>query len=150
MPETVTLPAIEYSLEELPRIAQELITKADQQTIWLFYGDLGAGKTTLIKSICHYLGVSDNVLSSPTFSIINEYQGSEGKIFHADFYRIKNELEIFDLGIDEYFDSGNYCFIEWPERLGSLLPGNYFKVTISHTGTNSRTIEYETYAREEK
>ena len=124
-------------------MAGELIDRGKGHSVWLFFGNLGAGKTTLIKEICGQMGVPDRALSSPTFSIINEYTSATGKIFHFDFYRIKNETEILDLGVEEYFDSGNFCFIEWPERLGYLLPDRYFKIVISENGTDSRTIEYE-------
>jgi len=146
MPETVTQHSLLYSLEELPRIATEILRLGKDFNVWLFYGDLGAGKTTLIKQTCKNLGVQDNLLSSPTFSIINEYPTESGNVYHLDFYRMKNEWEILDLGIEEYFDSGNFCLIEWPERLGSLLPGRYFKIMISDNGTNSRTIQYEQHA----
>src|SRR5690349_10647889 len=127
MPEMVTHQSIHYSLEELPHVASELLKLGKSNNVWLFYGDLGAGKTTLIKQICMNLGVQERLLSSPTFSIINEYPTQSGKVFHFDFYRMKNEWEILDLGVEEYFDSGYFCFIEWPERLGSLVPDQYFK-----------------------
>jgi tRNA threonylcarbamoyladenosine biosynthesis protein TsaE len=82
------------------------------------------------------------VLSSPTFSIVNEYNSHNGKIFHFDFYRMKNEVEIMDLGIEEYFDAGAYCFIEWPERLGSITPNEYFRITLTHTGPNTRLVSF--------
>ncbi len=101
-----------------------LLKSAQNLRIWLFYGDLGAGKTTLIKAICKQLGVSETVLSSPTFSIINEYRGKDSLVYHFDFYRMRNETEILDLGLEEYFESNAYCFVEWPERLGApgVLP----------------------------
>jgi tRNA threonylcarbamoyladenosine biosynthesis protein TsaE len=143
MPETVTQHSIQYSLNDLPQVASELLEAGTNFNVWLFFGDLGTGKTTLIKQICTILGVQDRLLSSPTFSIINEYPTASGKVFHFDFYRMKNEREILDLGFEEYFDSENFCFIEWPERLGSLLPDRYFKIRIMDNGTNSRTIQYE-------
>jgi len=143
MPEAVTLNLIDCTLANLPRVASDLIKFAEGERIWLFYGNLGAGKTTLIKQICKQLGVQGSLPGSPTFSIINEYPATSGKVFHFDFYRMKNEIEILDLGVDEYFDSGNYCLIEWPERLGSLIPENYFKILITDSGFDSRTIEYE-------
>ena len=146
MPETITQNSLNYSLDELPRVASELQQVGKDLPIWLFYGDLGAGKTTLIKQICKNLGVKEHLLSSPTFSIINEYPTEFGKVFHFDFYRMKNEWEIMDLGVEEYFDSGDFCFIEWPERLGSLLPDQYLKITIKDNGANSRTIETEKHA----
>jgi tRNA threonylcarbamoyladenosine biosynthesis protein TsaE len=144
MAETRTLNSLRYSLSDTPKVATELMEQAAQQRLWLFYGDLGAGKTTLIKEICRQLGVDDRVSGSPTFSIINEYPVANGKIFHFDFYRMKNEMEILDLGVEEYFDSGSYCFVEWPERLGSLLPHEYFELRISHNGSD-RTLEFQTH-----
>ena len=134
---------IEYSIDDLQRVAGRLIQEGERHDVWLFYGNLGAGKTTLIKEVCIQLGIDGDILSSPTFSIINEYPAPTGRVFHFDFYRIKNEMEILDLGTEEYFSSGNFCFIEWPERLGSLVPDSYFKIRITENGTNSRTIEYE-------
>src|SRR5689334_2608661 len=125
MAETITNQQISYDLNSLPQIATSLIEEGKDLSIWLFFGDLGAGKTTLIKEICLQLGVNAPVLSSPTFSIINEYPSRTGTIYHFDFYRMKTETEILDLGIEEYFDSGNFCFVEWPERLGSLAPSPF-------------------------
>ncbi len=146
MPEVDTQHLVEYSLKDISRVVVELIKEGKDQNIWLFYGNLGAGKTPLIKAICRHLGVQDRLLSSPTFSIINEYPVATGKIFHLDFYRINNETEIFDLGVEEYFDSGHLCLIEWPERLGSLVPDRYFKIVITDSGRDSRIIEYENNA----
>lgn len=103
---------------------------------------MGTGKTTLIKSLCQHLGVTEPV-TSPTFSIVNEYQGRESKIFHFDFYRLKNETEALDLGYEEYFYSGAYCFIEWPEKIPNLLPEHYIRVKIEVTGAGSRQINAE-------
>lgn len=109
------------SQEELPSIARRLLVEARDQNVWLFYGEMGVGKTTLIKAICQELGVKD-ITSSPTFSIVNEYAGADGPIYHFDFYRIQSEQEALDLGYEEYFYSGQYCFVEWPELIPSLLP----------------------------
>jgi len=143
MPEALTTNTINCTLANLSHVASDLIKFGEGERIWLFYGNLGAGKTTLIKEICKILGSPGSMLSSPTFSIINEYPATAGKVFHFDFYRMKSEMEILDLGVDEYFDSGNYCFIEWPERLGSLTPSSHFKILITDSGYDSRTIEYE-------
>jgi tRNA threonylcarbamoyladenosine biosynthesis protein TsaE len=132
--------AFQFSVDQVDETAHKLLSAAKNTKIWLFFGDLGAGKTTLIKSLCIALGVDPHVLSSPTFSIVNEYNSPHGKIFHFDFYRMKNEVEIMDLGIEEYFDSGAYCFIEWPERLGSITPNDYFRITLTHTGSNTRLV----------
>lgn len=117
-------------LNSLPAAAGKLIGFIGDRKVVLFRGTLGAGKTTFIKAICEYLGVEDPT-SSPTFSIVNEYICKSGeKVYHFDFYRLKNENEAFDLGYEEYIYSGDYCFIEWPEKVASLLPGNCVEVDI--------------------
>ena len=126
------------SLSDLPGIAQQIVSYAGNARIFLFYGDMGAGKTTLIKVLCNELGCTD-VITSPTFSIVNEYAGPH-KIYHFDFYRLKNQNEALDIGCEEYFYSGNYCFIEWPEKIPDLLPDNYVRVTIEQQSDNSRKI----------
>lgn len=103
---------------------------------------MGAGKTTLIKNLCAELGVVDAV-TSPTFSIVNEYAGSNGPIYHFDFYRLKDQNEALDMGYEEYFYSDNYCFIEWPEKIGGLIPQQYTGVRIQVTGDGSRQITVE-------
>ncbi len=108
--------------------------------IFAFYGQMGAGKTTFIKAICSELGVSD-IVQSPTFSIINEYKTLAGEsVFHFDFYRIRSIIEVFDIGYEDYLYSGNYCFIEWPELVESLLPENTVRIYIS--GLSERIIEF--------
>lgn len=123
----------------LSSIAAEIITFADSTRIFLFYGEMGAGKTTLIKELCEQLGTRE-AITSPTFSIVNEYIGTTAAIYHFDFYRLKNQSEALDLGYEEYFFSGAYCFIEWPEKIPDLLPGHYMKIEISVTGNESRLI----------
>jgi tRNA threonylcarbamoyladenosine biosynthesis protein TsaE len=130
------------SLSQLPGAASEIIKFAANARIFLFYGEMGAGKTTLIKSLCECLGTTESV-TSPTFSIVNEYIGKDNKIYHFDFYRLKNETEALDMGYEEYFYSGAYCFIEWPEKIPGLLPEHYISVKISVTGNNSREINIE-------
>jgi tRNA threonylcarbamoyladenosine biosynthesis protein TsaE len=127
------------SHSEIPNIVSKLITFSKNARIFLFYGEMGAGKTTIIKSLCEKLGVAEPV-TSPTFSIVNEYQGQDGKIFHFDFYRLKNETEALDMGYEEYFYSGAYCFIEWPEKIPGLLPEHYIRIKIEVTGADSRQI----------
>jgi tRNA threonylcarbamoyladenosine biosynthesis protein TsaE len=118
------------SQKDLNVAADELLKKGQEQKVWLFYGELGAGKTTLIKIIAEKLGVTGG-MSSPTFSIVNEYRSASGKnIYHFDFYRIRQEQEAFDIGTEEYFDSGNYCFIEWADRIPSLIPQQRIEVKI--------------------
>ena len=103
---------------------------------------MGAGKTTLIKSLCEKLGVSDSV-TSPTFSIVNEYKGADGPVYHFDFYRLKDQNEALDMGYEEYFYSGNYCFIEWPEKIASLIPDSFTGVRIHVLNASSRQITVE-------
>ncbi len=106
-----------------------------------FYGEMGSGKTTLIKEVCKLLRVSD-ITSSPSFSLINEYLNSEGKsIYHFDFYRINNIEEAYDIGYEDYFYSNSLCLIEWPEKIETLLPDNHTKITISISGNDKRLIE---------
>ena len=128
------------SVADLNKIAKKIILDFSDQKVILFYGEMGVGKTTLIKVLCKELGV-DEATNSPTFSIVNEYLAVEGKsIYHFDFYRIEEETEVFDLGYEDYFYSGNYCFIEWPEKIPNLLPGNAVKVTIVQDEQNIRLI----------
>ena len=130
------------SLSQLPATAQSLISFAGSQKIFLFYGDMGAGKTTFIKALCRELGVTDEV-TSPTFSIVNEYVGTNAGVYHFDFYRLKNQNEALDMGYEEYFYSGDYCLIEWPEKIPDLLPLNYIKVTIQVTDPQMRHFSFE-------
>ena len=130
-------------LDELNAAAHRLLGNGRERSVWLFRGDMGAGKTTLIQALCRVLGVISNV-QSPTFSIVNEYTTHEGhSVYHFDCYRLRNEAEALDIGIEEYFDSGDYCFIEWPERITSLWPATYYQVTLSVNADGSRTIETE-------
>lgn len=129
------------SLDELKHAAEQLISFGDSEKIFLFYGDMGAGKTTLIKSLCECLGTKEPV-TSPTFSIVNEYQGESAKIYHFDFYRLKNQSEALDLGYEEYFYSGNYCFIEWPEKIPDLWPDHYIRVGVEVLSDNERLLTF--------
>ena len=103
---------------------------------------MGAGKTTLIKSLCEKLGVSDSV-TSPTFSIVNEYKGADGPVYHFDFYRLKDQNEALDMGYEEYFYSGDYCFIEWPDKIPDMLPSHYISININVLNDNTRKISFE-------
>ena len=130
MTELMPLEIIVNDISELTKAANALLKAYTEEKIFAFHGEMGAGKTTFIKEICKILNVTD-VASSPTFSIVNEYKTAEGKkAFHFDFYRIKNEAEAYDLGYEDYFYSGNYCFIEWPEKIENLIPENCVKVNI--------------------
>jgi len=119
---------------EIPVMAKKLLELSDNRKVWFFYGEMGAGKTTLIKAICAQLGMKDD-LSSPTFSIVNEYVSGNKKVYHFDLYRIKKPEELVDIGFEEYIESGNYCFIEWPELIGEKWVDNPFHIRISTEGT---------------
>jgi len=129
-----------YTLNQLPEIAKEVIDHSTHKVL-LFYGEMGVGKTTLIKEIVKQLGVTENV-SSPTFSLVNEYRTSKNeKIFHFDFYRINKEEEALDMGIEEYFFSNNWCLVEWPNKVENLLPLKSVNITITLNSNQLRTIE---------
>ena len=130
-----------FRLTELEEVARELLRKAGNHRVWLLNGEMGAGKTTLIKAVCNALGVSVG-MTSPTFSIINEYHTAAGEsVYHFDFYRLKNENEALDIGAEEYFDSGRYCFIEWPDRVPSLIPSRHYALDLSIMEKETRFIE---------
>lgn len=128
------------NLAELPEVAARVLAAAGGRRVFLFNGEMGAGKTTLIKALCIRLGVVD-ATSSPTFAIVNEYTSPEGPIYHFDFYRIKSEQEAFDLGYEDYFYSGRYCLVEWPEKIAGLLPPDAVSVKITVQTDNARRIE---------
>jgi tRNA threonylcarbamoyladenosine biosynthesis protein TsaE len=122
------------STEELAPAADLLLKSTPQSRIFAFSGNMGAGKTTFIKALCKNLGAADNV-SSPTFSLVNEYLAASGeKIFHFDFYRIKDISEAYDMGYEEYLYSGAWCFIEWPEKIAALIPEDAINVLIEVNG----------------
>ncbi|WKN41524.1 tRNA (adenosine(37)-N6)-threonylcarbamoyltransferase complex ATPase subunit type 1 TsaE [Tunicatimonas pelagia] len=125
---------------DLSQVAQELINWGNSYDIWLFQGDLGAGKTTLIKELGRQWKVEDQ-MSSPTFSIVNEYRTSDGQsIYHFDFYRLNHESEAVDIGVEEYFDSESYCLVEWPEKIPNLLPDRHLQIFLEVQPDQSRTI----------
>ena len=129
-----------YSLKNLSSVAAEIISSVKNKTL-LFYGEMGVGKTTLIKEIFKQLGILDNI-SSPTFSLVNEYQTSkEEKIFHFDFYRIEEEEEALDIGIEEYFDSDAWCLVEWPENIENLLPLDAVEIHLTTLGNGKRNMQ---------
>ena len=129
------------SLEEIKQAAKEFVGEMGEHSVFAFYGKMGAGKTTFIKAICEELGVTD-IITSPTFAIINEYRSdSTGElIYHFDFYRIKKLEEVYDMGYEDYFYSGALCFIEWPELIEDLLPGDAIAVKIEEQADGSRLI----------
>jgi len=117
-------------MEELPLAAKKILDESNSEKIFVFKGEMGSGKTTLIKELCLQIGVI-SAMSSPTFSLINEYETNSGEVvYHFDFYRLEDEQEAFDYGYEDYFFSGNYCFIEWPEKIPNLIPDNYLLIEI--------------------
>lgn len=126
-------------LEHINEAAKQFVAQIGNHKVFAFYGSMGAGKTTFIKAVCEELGVED-VITSPTFAIINEYTGQEGTIYHFDFYRIKKLEEVYDMGYEDYFYSGALCFIEWPELIEEVLPEDAVKVSIHENADGSRTI----------
>lgn len=126
---------------ELGALAQQLLTFANGNKFFVFEGEMAAGKTTFIKAFCKVLGVNE-VVSSPTFSIVNEYEAENSLVYHFDFYRLKNLQEAYDIGYEDYFYSDAICLVEWPTKVEELLPEEYIKVEISITGENSRTFSF--------
>ena len=123
--------------EQLEKVAQALLQQFPEERVFCFYGEMGSGKTTLIKKICGNLGVQ-NITSSPTFAIVNEYRGANAPIYHFDFYRIDDIREAEDIGFQEYLYSGHYCFIEWTEKIEELLGDIYVRVEIARIDDNTR------------
>ena len=132
------------NLEQNHEAAKEFIAAMGDNTVFAFYGKMGAGKTTFIKAVCEELGVAD-VINSPTFAIVNEYRSdTTGElIYHFDFYRIKKLEEVYDMGYEDYFYSGALCFIEWPELIEDLLPGDAVKVSIEEQENGNRMLCFE-------
>ena len=131
-----------FSLDEIDQVAQKILDQNPNKVI-LFNGNMGVGKTTLIKSLSQNLGVKGNT-SSPTFSLVNEYQTNENQIvYHFDCYRLKSEVEALDMGIDDYLYSGNWCFIEWPEKIESLIPEKCSVITIEIISNGLRKLIYK-------
>ncbi len=129
-----------YSLDHIQTAARQVIDASGGEKIWVFQGQMGAGKTTLIKALATEFGVIDQV-SSPTFGIVNEYSSAQGTaIYHFDFYRLDDPTEALDIGIEEYFYSGDYCWIEWPEKIAEFIPDNFLLIRIQTDGDQSRTI----------
>lgn len=127
--------------DDLDEAVKAIIEVGKAADIWLFMGQMGAGKTTLIKAVCGKLQVLD-VVNSPTFSIVNEYlTATDDTLYHFDFYRLENEEEAYNIGVEEYFYSGNTCMIEWPERVEGLLPENFLRIDITENTDQSRTIK---------
>ncbi|MBR5084117.1 MAG: tRNA (adenosine(37)-N6)-threonylcarbamoyltransferase complex ATPase subunit type 1 TsaE [Prevotella sp.] len=131
------------NIESIGKAAKEFISQMGDHTIFAFYGKMGSGKTTFIKAICEELGVED-VITSPTFAIVNEYHTAttDEVIYHFDFYRIKKTEEVYDMGYEEYFYSGDLCFIEWPELIEDLLPEDAVRVNIHEIEDGKREVEF--------
>lgn len=128
-----------YTEADLGLVAKQLVNNFQHLKVWCFEAEMGAGKTTLIKKICEQLGVMDE-MSSPTFSIVNEYQIDGKELYHFDFYRLKDLNEAYDIGVEDYLFSGNICFLEWPEIISPLLPEQYLKININLVGDNTRSL----------
>jgi len=130
---------ITFSLEQIDEVASQLLA-ANPNKVILFHGEMGVGKTTLIKALAKTLGVKD-ATSSPTFSLVNEYQTSENRLlYHFDVYRLKNESEAYDMGIEDYLYSGNWCFIEWAEKIPNLIPEQHSVIEIKLTAEGKRKV----------
>jgi tRNA threonylcarbamoyladenosine biosynthesis protein TsaE len=126
--------------KHLHSAARQLLEGKGKGRIFAFYGSMGAGKTTIIKAICEILGAID-IVSSPTFTLVNEYKTSSGEsLFHIDFYRIKKQEEVYDFGIEEYLTGDSYCFMEWPELIEEILPEETIKVKITVDGNEQRIL----------
>lgn len=130
------------TVHDLSKVAHELLNQFSEQRVFALHGPMGAGKTTLIKALCNELDV-DDVVVSPTFALINEYRIKNGEpVYHFDFYRINSLSEVFDMGYEEYFYSGHYCFVEWPEKIEQLLPAGFVYINIHvNDGNYTRTIK---------
>jgi tRNA threonylcarbamoyladenosine biosynthesis protein TsaE len=128
-----------FSIEEIQEVAQKIIAEKPNKIV-LFHGNMGVGKTTLIKALAKELGVND-ATSSPTFSLVNEYEANDNmKVYHFDVYRLKSETEALDMGIDEYLYSGNWCFIEWAEKIPNLIPENHSTIHLTQTVDGKRHL----------
>ena len=130
------------SLDKLPEAAEKFVETMGDETVYAFYGDMGAGKTTFINALCRRLGVEDDVTNSPSFAIINEYRSDNTAelIYHFDLYRLEGIDEALEIGVEDYFDSGALCFLEWPERIADILPDDTVRVDIRVNDDNTRDI----------
>lgn len=132
---------INYNLEDISLAADFILKNATCKTL-IFNGVMGSGKTTLIKALVNSLGSTDNV-SSPTFSIVNEYNANGSTVFHFDFYRIENEYEALDIGVEDYMSQNNWCFLEWAEKIPNLIPNNVNYINFKESEDDTRTIEID-------
>ena len=131
------------NLEDLPRAAKEFVESMGDATVFAFHGDMGAGKTTFINALARALGVEDDVTNSPSFSIVNEYRSDTTAelIYHFDLYRLENLEEALDIGIEDYFDSGAICLLEWPDIVNDILPNDTVDVYITENTDGTRTVK---------
>lgn len=135
--------SITFELNNIDAAAQQFASKIGDNTLFAFYGSMGAGKTTFITALCHELGVKEDMVNSPTFSLVNIYETDKGEnIYHFDFYRLKNPQEAIDFGLYDYFDTNDLCLMEWPENIEEILPDDCIKVNINVNEDNSRTITW--------
>lgn len=132
-----------YSLSDIKSIAKQLVMGFNTPKTILFYGEMGVGKTTLIKEIALILGVTE-ATTSPTFSLVNEYKGKTDKVFHFDFYRIEDEMEVYDIGIEDYFYQNAWCLVEWPEKIPNLIPEDAITVELTKDQNGDRILEIKT------
>jgi len=131
---------IDFSLDQIEEVAKQIL-KQNPNKVILFHGEMGVGKTTLIKALANKLGVKE-ATSSPTFSLVNEYQTIDNKtVYHFDFYRLNNEIEALDMGADEYLYSGNWCFIEWAEKIPNLIPDSHSAISLTLLSDGNRSLE---------
>ncbi len=131
---------ITYPLSEIKDVAKQLISSFSTPKTLLFYGQMGVGKTTLIKELALLLGVTEPT-TSPTFSLVNEYQGTANTIFHFDFYRIEDEIEVYDIGIEDYFYQNAWCFVEWPEKTPTIIPDDAVSIHLHKIENEHRVLE---------
>lgn len=131
----------EFDIESIDDVATEILGQLELKTV-LFYGEMGVGKTTLISSLVKALGGLDEA-SSPTFSIVNEYEVENDKVYHFDFYRLKDAYEALDIGVEDYFDSGNWIFIEWPDKIDEILPSSAAKLSLTMCSKDQRRLVLE-------
>ena len=134
------------NLEDLDRAAKELVSLMDDATVYAFHGEMGAGKTTFISALCRALGVEEDLSNSPSFSLINEYRSDSTAelIYHFDLYRLENLAEAIDIGVEDYFDSGALCLIEWPDVVSDILPDDTVDVYITANADGSRSLTFDT------
>lgn len=130
-----------YKLEEIKLAADKVFNFSNGKKVWAIWGEMGAGKTTFIRALCENLGVK-SAIGSPTYSIINEYESKAGTIYHMDWYRLKDDEEALQAGVEDGILSGNFCLIEWPEKALSLLPDDCFHITLMATDSQTRAVQF--------